>query len=209
MRPRRLVMDGFLAYRQRTEVDFTDADLFVLSGPTGAGKSSVIDGMIFALYGTIPRLDDRRSVAPVISAQADRAKVAFEFTVGEEEFTAARLVERTKSGATTSEASLERGQDGEVLARGADEVTASVIELLGLTYDQFTKAVVLPQGAFADFLTDKPSDRQALLRALLDIGLFERVMQLRECEGEDIGGACSGDRGEPGQARRAHCRADR
>ena len=50
-------MDGFLAYRQRTEVDFTDADLFVLSGPTGAGKSSVIDGMIFALYGTIPRLD--------------------------------------------------------------------------------------------------------------------------------------------------------
>ncbi len=178
MRPRRLVMDGFLAYRQRTEVDFTDADLFVLSGPTGAGKSSVIDGMIFALYGTIPRLDDRRSVAPVISAQADRAKVAFEFTVGEEEFTAARLVERTKSGATTSEASLERGQDREVLARGADEVTARVIELLGLSYDQFTKAVVLPQGAFADFLTDKPSDRQALLRALLDIGLFERVMQL-------------------------------
>jgi exonuclease SbcC len=53
-------MEGFLAYRHRTEVDFTDADLFVLSGPTGAGKSSVIDAMIFALYGTIPRLDDRR-----------------------------------------------------------------------------------------------------------------------------------------------------
>ncbi len=178
MRPRRLILEGFLAYRQRTEVDFTDADLFVLAGPTGAGKSSVIDGMIFALYGTIPRLDDRRSVAPVISARADRARVAFEFMVGEEAFTAARLVERTKSGATTSEASLERGSGGEVLARGADEVTQKVTELLGLTYEQFTKAVVLPQGAFADFLTDKPSDRQALLRALLDIGLFERVMQL-------------------------------
>ncbi len=177
MRPRRLVLDGFLAYRQRVEVDFTEADLFVLSGPTGAGKSSVIDGMIFALYGTIPRLDDRRSVAPVISARADLTKVSFEFSVGDETYIAARLVERRNAGATTTEATLER-VEGEVLARGADEVTSRVIELLGLTYEQFTKAVVLPQGAFADFLTDKPSERQALLRALLDIGLFERVMQL-------------------------------
>ena len=44
MRPQRLVMEGFLAYRRKTEIDFTDADLFVLSGPTGSGKSSVIDG---------------------------------------------------------------------------------------------------------------------------------------------------------------------
>jgi exonuclease SbcC len=178
MRPRRLVLDGFLAYQQRTEVDFTDADLFVLSGPIGAGKSSVIEGMIFALYGAIPRLDHKGSVAPVISVRADTAKVAFEFSVGEETFVAARLVERNKSGASTTEATLERADGGEVLARGPDEVTSRVTELLGLTYDQFTKAVVLPQGTVTDFLKDKPSDRQGLLRALLDIGLFERVMQL-------------------------------
>ncbi|HEY6629194.1 MAG TPA: SMC family ATPase, partial [Acidimicrobiia bacterium] len=177
MRPRRLVLDGFLAYRQRVEIDFTDADLFVLSGPTGAGKSSVIDGMIFALYGTIPRLGHKGAVAPVISAQADLARVSFEFSVGDDTYLAARLVKRSNAGATTPEATLER-VGGEVLARGADEVTSRVIELLGLTYEQFTKAVVLPQGAFADFLTDKPSERQALLRALLDIGLFEKVMQL-------------------------------
>ncbi len=176
MRPRHLVMEGFLAYRRRTEVDFTDADLFVLSGPTGSGKSSVIDGMTFALYGTIPRLDDRRSVAPVISAMSDQARVSFDFSVGDETYTAVRLVERRGSGATTPEARLQRGD--EVLASGADEVTAEVTRLLGLTYDHFTKAVVLPQGAFADFLTDKPKDRQALLRALLEIGLFEQVMQL-------------------------------
>lgn len=178
MRPQRLTMEGFLAYRHRTEVDFRDADLFVLSGPTGSGKSSVIDGMTFALYGTIPRLDDRRSVAPVISAQADRARVSFEFTVGEETYTAVRLVERRGSGATTTEARLQRGDQEEVLAGNADDVTAEVTKLLGLSYDHFTKAVVLPQGAFADFLTDKPKDRQALLRALLEIGLFEQVMQL-------------------------------
>ncbi|HEY4607402.1 MAG TPA: AAA family ATPase, partial [Acidimicrobiia bacterium] len=178
MRPRRLLMEGFLAYRRPTEVDFTEADLFVLSGPTGSGKSSVIDAMTFALYGTIPRLDDRRSVAPVISAMADRARVSFEFSVGDDVYTAVRLVERKGTGATTTEARLEQHGRGEPLAGFADEVTAQVTDLLGLSYDHFTKAVVLPQGAFADFLTDRPKDRQALLRALLDIGLFEQVMQL-------------------------------
>ena len=178
MRPQHLSMEGFLAYRHRAEVDFSDADLFVLSGPTGSGKSSVIDGMTFALYGTIPRLDDRRSVSPVISAQADRARVAFRFTVGDEVYTAVRLVERRGTGATTTEARLLRGDDEEVLAGTADEVTAEVTRLLGLSYDHFTKAVVLPQGAFADFLNDRPKDRQALLRALLELGLYEQVMQL-------------------------------
>ncbi|HEX6147480.1 MAG TPA: SMC family ATPase, partial [Acidimicrobiia bacterium] len=178
MRPQHLSMEGFLAYRHRTDVDFGDADLFVLSGPTGSGKSSVIDGMTFALYGTIPRLDDRRSVSPVISARADRARVSFRFTVGDEVYTAVRLVERRGAGATTTEARLLRGDDEEVLAGTADEVTAEVTRLLGLSYDHFTKAVVLPQGAFADFLNDRPKDRQALLRALLELGLYEQVMQL-------------------------------
>ena len=177
MRPQLLVMEGFLAYRRRTEIDFTDADLFVLSGPTGSGKSSVIDGMTFALYGSIPRIG-KGSVAPLVSARADRAKVEFLFTVGEESYTAVRQVERQGTGATTTEARLQRGESQEMLAGNADEVTAAVTELLGLRYEHFIKAVVLPQGAFADFLTDQPRDRQALLGALLDMGLYEKVMQL-------------------------------
>ena len=177
MRPQRLVMEGFLAYRRRTEIDFTDADLFVLSGPTGSGKSSVIDGMTFALYGAIPRVG-KGSVAPLISAQADTCRVEFEFSVGEETYTAVRLMVRQGSGASTTEARLLRGEGQEVLAGTADEVTNGVTDLLGLRYEHFIKAVVLPQGAFADFLTDKPSDRQALLGALLDMGLYEQVMQL-------------------------------
>jgi DNA repair protein SbcC/Rad50 len=176
VRPRSLVMEGFLAYRHRTHVDFSDTDLFVLSGPTGAGKSSVIDAMTFALFGTIPRLDDRRSVAPVISALSDQARVSFEFSIDDEAYTAVRLVQRKGSGASTDEARLQHGDD--VLASGADEVTKAVTALIGLSYEHFTKAVVLPQGAFADFLTDRPSDRQALLRALLDLGLFEQVKVL-------------------------------
>jgi len=170
-------MEGFLAYRRKTEIDFTDADLFVLSGPTGSGKSSVIDGMTFALYGSIPRVG-KGSVAPLISAQADSCRVEFRFSVGDETFTAVRLMVRQGSGATTTEARLLRGSGQEVLAGTADEVTAAVTDLLGLRYEHFIKAVVLPQGAFADFLTDQPRDRQALLGALLDMGLYEQIMQL-------------------------------
>ncbi|HEU5111781.1 MAG TPA: SMC family ATPase, partial [Acidimicrobiia bacterium] len=177
MRPQLLIMEGFLAYRRRTEIDFTDADLFVLVGPTGSGKSSVIDGMTFALYGSIPRVG-KGSVAPLISAQADSGRVEFRFSVGEESYSAVRLMMRQGSGATTTEARLLRGESQEVLAGTADEVTAAVTDLLGLRYEHFIKAVVLPQGAFADFLTDQPRDRQALLGALLDMGLYEQVMQL-------------------------------
>ena len=55
MRPVRLDMDGFAAFRDQATVDFTDADFFALVGPTGSGKSTVIDAMTFALYGTVPR----------------------------------------------------------------------------------------------------------------------------------------------------------
>ena len=55
MRPVRLDMDGFASFRDKTVLDFTDADYFALVGATGAGKSTVIDAMTFALYGTVPR----------------------------------------------------------------------------------------------------------------------------------------------------------
>ena len=70
MRPVRLEMEGFAAFRERAVVDFTGAEYFALVGPTGAGKSTVIDALTFALYGTVPRWDDRRAVA--LGARAER-----------------------------------------------------------------------------------------------------------------------------------------
>jgi len=83
MRPRRLEFEGFTAFRDRTVIDFEGADLFALCGPTGAGKTTVIDGITFALYGKVPRLDDLRAVAPVISQGRVEARVRLDFTVGD------------------------------------------------------------------------------------------------------------------------------
>jgi DNA repair protein SbcC/Rad50 len=182
MRPRSLHLRGFTAFRSMEEpVSFLDADLFALTGPTGSGKTSLLDAMCFALYGRVPRLD-ARAVEPVISLGAQEARIGFEFSVGDRIFTAARVVRRTKTGATTPEARLEERIDevNEVRASGADEVNESVTALLGLSFDQFTKAVLLPQGAFATFLHDTPAKRQDLLRTLLDLGLYERMRELAQ-----------------------------
>ena len=174
MRPERLELEGFTAFRDRVEIDFAGADLFVLVGPTGSGKSSIIDAITFALYGSIPRLRKGR-VEPVISLGAQRARIRFDFSVGEARYSATRVVQRTKTGATTNEARLEGGPEEVV---GASELTIAVEELLGLSYEHFTKSVVLPQGKFASFLLGGSSDRQALLRELLDLGRYARVRDL-------------------------------
>jgi exonuclease SbcC len=172
----RLEIEGFTAFRSPTAVDFAGADLFALAGPTGAGKSSIIDALTFALYGSVPRLDDRRAVAPVISQNLTEARVRLDFTVDGKAYTAARVVRATKAGgATTKEARLQRTEADEVLAGTADEVTAAVTALLGLSFEHFITCVSLPQGQFARFLHDKPGSRQDLLVRLLDLGLYDRI----------------------------------
>ena len=175
MRPKQLEISGFTAFRDPVTIDFRGADLFALTGPTGSGKSSIIDAMVFSLYGSVPRIG-QRDVAPIVSLGKLEARVRFEFSLEGKDFTVARVVRRTKTGASTAEARLER--DGEVLAGTADEVTETIGRLLGLGFDHFTKSVVLPQGQFAAFLHDRPADRQKLLRELLDLGVYENMRDL-------------------------------
>ena len=173
MRPEALELEGFTAFRERTQVDFGDADLFVLSGPTGAGKSSLIDAMIFALYGRVPRLGEKL-VEPVISKGRQEARIRLDFTLGGKRYTAVRVVSRTASGGgTTKEARLECG--GTVLAAKAKELDEQIVALIGLSFGQFTTCVALPQGEFARFLKQTPGERQELLSQLLGLDIYKRV----------------------------------
>jgi exonuclease SbcC len=176
VRPVRIEVEGFSAYRQSVTVDFGGVDFFSLTGPTGSGKSSLVDAMVFALFGRVPRLGGN-AVAPAITAGADRARVRLDFEVGDTSYTAVRLAARTSTGgAAVREARLQRGE--EVLADGADHVTTAVEELLKLRFDDFTRTVVLPQGDFARFLTATKAERQGLLRNLLGMDVYTRVREL-------------------------------
>lgn len=177
MRPVSVAMVGFGTFSDSVVVDFDGADVFALVGPTGSGKSTVIDAICFALYGSLPRYADRRVVGAAVHAQAAEARVALTFDLGDQRYVAVRVVRRDQHGkATTKEARLERA-DGEVLAGTAKEMDRAVPSLIGLDFDQFTRAVVLPQGEFARFLHDKPAARQDLLVQLLGLDVYERMMQ--------------------------------
>jgi exonuclease SbcC len=184
MRPIRLELEGFTAYREITVCNFEGVDLFVLTGPTGSGKSSLIDAITFALYGSVSRYDNPNLVYPVISQGKLEAKVRFDFSVAGRRYTAVRVVRRTRDGgATTREARLE--SEGRTLAGNAEEVTRLVRELLGLNFEQFNTCVVLPQGEFARFLHERPAERQDLLTKLLGVDVYEKMGNLarvREAE---------------------------
>ncbi len=175
MRPVSLAMKGFAPFRQPTEVDFGDGDLVAFVGPTGSGKSSVIDAITFALYGSVARYDNTRLVAPAIHQLEPEARARLDFELAGTTYTAVRVVRRTSSGGGASTAEARLQQDEAVLASGAREVDRAVVDLLGLDFGQFTRTVVLPQGAFAQFLHDEPADRQRLLRQLLDLDVYARM----------------------------------
>ena len=175
MRPLKLQLHGFGIFSQPTEVNFADVELFALTGPTGSGKTTILDGICFALYGAVPRHGEG-AVAPIVNQQMNETTVGLTFALGESIYSVARRVRRSGKGATTGDASLERGS--EVLATGAGPVTDAVRDLLGLDFRQFTTCVLLPQGEFARFLNEPPRKRQELLGALLDLGLYDRIAAL-------------------------------
>ncbi len=192
MRPLRIELEGFSAYRAPVEVDFAGADFFSLTGPTGSGKSSLIDAMVFALFGRVPRLGGN-AVAPAITAGADQARVRLDFESNSQVYSVVRMAVRTASGgATVREARLEQGD--RVLASGADDVTREVEGLLKLRFEDFTRTVVLPQGDFARFLTATKAERQGLLRNLLGLDIYTRVRDLAKERSVKATERAAGDR---------------
>jgi DNA repair protein SbcC/Rad50 len=192
VRPVLLNMTGFASFRDPARIDFRDVDYFVLVGPTGSGKSTVIDAITFALYGSVPRWDDRRTVSLALAPTVTRGTVRLLFDVDGSRYVVARELHRAASGSVqVRNARLERlidptglGDEGEetnVLAADS-EVTEAVESLLGLPYKHFITCVVLPQGNFAEFLLERPAKRQEILIKLLGLGIYKLIGQQANAE---------------------------
>ena len=184
MRPHRLAFSALGPYPGDVKIDFDQlvADgLFLIWGPTGAGKTFLLDALCFALYGEVPgerRHDTLRSdhAAPDASPQ-----VELEFTADNARWRVSRSPwhERAKkTGEGTTEvrpkAALERleGDGWHPVAQKLAEVHSEVTRLLGLTASQFQQVVLLPQGRFEKVLRSKSEDREKLLRTLFDTSIY-------------------------------------
>jgi exonuclease SbcC len=177
MRPLKLCLENFTCFRGRpVELDFEPLDLFAIAGPTGAGKSSLLDGIIFALYGRVPRIDGRR-VRDLISLGADRMSVVLDFRVGTETYRVTRLVRSRGTGTAQLE---QLGADGEArpLGAGVRDVDDEIAAIVGLSYETFTQAVVLPQGEFQKFLKSRPGERREILTRILRLQIYDRMRDL-------------------------------
>ncbi len=174
MKPVRLHLQGFTAFHNPVTVDFAGRKLFAITGPTGAGKSSLLDAMIWALFGKVPRVG--REIVTLVSHGANLARVQLEFEARGQRYLVARV--RPIKGVTT--ARLERmhaNGDAEPLADSVNEVNAHVEALLGINYDTFVKTIILPQGEFSAFLSGDPKDKKDVLSKLLALDVYKSMMQ--------------------------------
>jgi exonuclease SbcC len=186
MRPVRLTLRGFTSFREEATVDFTSLDRFAICGPTGAGKSSLLDAMTFALFANCPRIG-HGSLTDLVALCSNKFTVTLDFRARGRLYRVTRF--RRRAGGSGDQ--LEMLKEGttevpELVASGADEVTREVERLLGLNYEHFTQAVFLPQGQFAEFLHGQPRERRKLLNELLRLLVFERMRESAGREREDL-----------------------
>jgi len=175
MRPIRLQVQGLTAYRQPVEVDFTELDLFAISGPTGAGKSSLVDAMTFALFGQMPGVG--RNVKDLISLGEERLKVSLEFSANGGRYRIMRSTARRGAALVQLERFDPAADDWVPEEDRVREATLHIEQLLGMDYDGFVRSVLLPQGQFHQFLTGEPQERQKVLDGLLRLDIYKLMAQ--------------------------------
>ncbi len=186
MRPIKLIMSAFGPYKGREEVDFSrvgENGVFLIAGDTGAGKTTIFDAISFALYGEASGGSERRESKSFRSDYADLDTPTFVELTFENQGKIYRITRnpeykrasKQKNGSEVKQiagVTFECPATGEVKTR-IEEVNARVIEIVGLTRDQFAQTVMIAQGDFLKILNAKSEVRQKLFQKIFNTGRFE------------------------------------
>ena len=190
MKPISLTIEAFGPYRDSVNLDFSalqNHSMFLISGPTGAGKTSILDAMVYALYGEpsgeVRKIDAIRSDF----AEPERmTRVDFSFAIGEAQYRVERLPKQLvakKRGTGMREqnasATVYEMKDGEwkVIATSAAAIRDTVQRIIGFRKDQFLQVVLLPQGEFRKLLVASTSEREELLHTLFRTELYRKLQE--------------------------------
>ena len=198
MKPISLTIEAFGPYRDSVTLDFNelqDHSMFLISGPTGAGKTSILDAMVYALYGE-PSGEVRKTDAIRSDfAEPDRmTRVDFSFAIGDAQYRVERLPKQMvakKRGTGMREqnasATVYEMKDGEwkVIATSAAAIRDTVQRIIGFRKDQFLQVVLLPQGEFRKLLVASTSEREELLHTLFRTELYRRLQDALKAAYDD------------------------
>jgi len=176
MRPLELRLRNFRSYAGEHVFDFTDRRLVGIVGPIGSGKSSILDGIVFALYGRTPRIPT--ATRTLINQRAADASVTLLFEVEGEIWEAARSI-RIK-GASKHALYRYEGPAADPVEKLTleGEVNERIQELLGLDFSAFERSVLLAQGRFAEFLQARPADRDRVLKGVFGHDRIDEMKML-------------------------------
>ena len=206
MRPEKLVMRNFGPFSGTVELDFSRLeDIFLITGKTGAGKTTIFDALGYALYGSVPgsRKNHVERLRSDHVNEGDECFVSLEFSMGDRRYLAERCPkqERKKKrgeGTVSMEETLAFFEisGGVKINRGSkkSEADAMIRELLGLEADEFFKIVLLPQGDFAQFLKGTTTERQKVLEKLFPVEKAMKVTDLarrKATEAESLAAAAA------------------
>jgi len=193
MKPLKLSMSAFGPYAGTQVIDFAELgnrSFFLIHGPTGSGKTTILDAMCFALYGDTSGAErDGKQMRSDHAGLSAATEITFDFTVGAETYRITRNPDQERpkkkgEGTTTmhSNATLWKRtgltddiEEGNVLENGWVKVTAAMEKLLGFQSSQFRQVVMLPQGEFRKLLTANSSQRQVILEALFKTEFYRRI----------------------------------
>jgi len=190
MRLLSLTLEGFMPYRTRQSLDFRQVDLFALVGPTGSGKSALLDAITFALFGKTPRWHNETGAVKLTSQGMTRMSVSLEFRAGGKEYQVIRTAKRA-----VVEAQLRHLVEGEYRPmsnerRKTGDITADIERIVGMDYLTFTRTLMLPQGQFDRLLKPgKPAERKDLLIQLAGLSVYDQLgdrlaLRMRVLEGD-------------------------
>lgn len=184
MKPIRLKIRGLNSFTDLQEVDFlrlTDKGFFGIFGPTGSGKSTILDGITLALYGAVAR-----GSSNYMNTNSDGLNVSYEFQISEKETRRYRVDREfrrdSKTGHVRSKSAkiVHITDEGEVvLEEQATKVTEQCEMILGLQLEDFTRTVVLPQGKFSEFLKLEGKERREMLERLFNLQRYGDDLSIR------------------------------
>ena len=188
MKPIRLELKEFGPYKNEIiEWDkIINEPIFLITGKTGSGKSTLFDAITYALYNKTSGGKDIASLRRKTALDKDKTQVNFDFELSEKKYRIERTLAYLKAGnknLTSGKVALMQynGEKLEVIATKEQEVKEKVEELIGLDDKQFCQIIILPQGKFKEFLLSKSSEKKETLRSLFNTYFYQKfVEQLQE-----------------------------